>query len=50
MLRISKPLTPINLPNADPYSEAYFMSDSKIARIQDRMNKGLEVKGNAFSN
>lgn len=30
------------------WTKAYFMSDSKIARIQDRMNKGLEVKEKAF--
>ena len=29
------------------WTKAYFMSDSKIARIQDRMNKGLEVKEKA---
>ena len=31
------------------WTKAYFMSDSKIARIQDRMNKGLEVKEKAGS-
>lgn len=30
------------------WTKAYFMSDSKMARIQDRMNKGLEVKEKAF--